>query len=95
MLGHQQHKAAAQQLSEETPVDEDKKKVEEMELEFHIQEIISEDTGAISSTVAFAGLALLSGSCLGIGPIFGNAILLVLITRILCTFQISQGGYNW
>lgn len=69
MLGHQQHKAAAQQISEETPVDEDRKKVEEMELEFHIQEIVSEDTGAISNTDAGAGLALLSGSCLRIGPI--------------------------
>jgi hypothetical protein len=69
MLGHQQHKAAAQQISEETPVDEDRKKVEEMKLEFHIQEIISEETGTISITVARAGLALLSGSCLRVGPI--------------------------
>jgi len=64
MLGHQQHKAAAQQTSEEAPVDEDKNKVEEMESEFHVQEIKSEETGVISCKVAPLRTTLLSCSCL-------------------------------
>lgn len=47
MLGHQSQHPAAQQQTTDAIMDEDAKKVQETENEFHIQELVTDDTGAI------------------------------------------------